>query len=227
VDGIQRLYVINPLRLDDGPIAYLLVGIPEMRLLVPVHRILFETLGLGIATLGMLLVFFLLMGRIWVGRPLRGLLDTIERFGAGDKKARSPLAARRDEFGALARGFNRLAEHVEQNCRVLGDQLEQIERLNRAHQTLSGINQVLLRMRDRAEFLQAACRIAVEQGGLRMAWIGEVESATARVRVAGQAGPGREVLDGLSVSADGAVPEGCGTVADGVEIIIRVRSQST
>ncbi|GBE10504.1 phytochrome-like protein cph2 [bacterium BMS3Abin12] len=212
VDGIQRLYVINPLRIDDGPIAYLLVGIPEARLLIPVRRILIETMGLGIATLVVLLVIFALVGKIWIDRPLRGLLDTIERFDAGDEKARSPLDVRRDEFGVLARGFNRLADHVERNHRVLEDQLEQIERLNRAHQTLSGINQVLLRMRDRTGFLQAACRIAVEQGGLRMAWIGEVDSATDRVRVVAQAGPGREVLDGLSVSADGAVPEGRGTV---------------
>ncbi len=212
VDGIRRLYVINPLRLDGGPIAYLLVGIPEAHLLVPVRRILLETMGLGAAALVALLAIFILMGKLWVGRPLRGLLDTIERFGAGDEKARSPLDARRDEFGALARGFNRLAGHVERNRRVLKDQLEQIERLNRAHQTLSGINQVLLRMRDRTGFLQEACRIAVEQGGLRMAWIGKVEPATGRVRVAGQAGPGREILDGLSVSADGAVPEGRGTV---------------
>ncbi len=212
MDGVRRLYVNSALRLDTGSITDLLVGIPETHLLAPARDILFETLGLGLAVVVALLAVFVLVGHVWVDRPLRGLLDTIARFVAGDETARSPLSARRDEFGALARGFNRLAAHVEQNRRLFEDQLEQIERLNRAYHMLSGINQALLRMRDRAEFLQAACRIAIEQGGLRMAWIGEVEPATGRVRVAGQAGPGREVLDGLSVSADGTVPEGRGTV---------------
>ena len=218
VDGIRRLYVINPLRIDNGPIAYLLVGIPEARLLGPVHRILLETLGLGTAILAVLLTVFALMGKIWIDRPMRGLLDTIERFGAGDEKARSLLGTRRDEFGALARSFNRLAARVKQNRRTLEDQLEQIGRLNRAYQTLSGINQVLLQMHDRSEFLQEACRIAIDPGGLRMAWIGEVEPATGRVRVAAQAGPGREILDGLTISADGTIPEGSGTVGPALRL---------
>ncbi len=212
VDGVRRLYVSNALRRDTGSSDYLLVGIPEAHLLAPVRHILLETLGLGLAIVMALLAVFVLVGHLWVGRPVRELLDCIERFGSGDEAARSTLSTRRDEFGALARGFNRLAERINHSHQVLSEQLEHTERLNRAYHTLSGINQVLLRMRDRAEFLQMACRIAVEQGGLCMAWIGEVEPATGRVRVVGQAGPGREMIEGLNVSAVDTLPEGCGTV---------------
>ncbi len=218
VDGIRRLYISTPLRLGNKSVAYLLVGIPEAYLFGPVHRIMLETLGLGVAILIALLTIFALMGKIWIDRPIRGLLDTIERFGAGDETARSPLGTRRDEFGTLARGFNRLAARIKQSRRTLEDQLEQIQRLSRAYQTLSGINQVLLRMHDRSEFLQEACHIAVEQGGLRMAWIGEVEPTTGRVRVAAQAGPGRKILEGLTVSADDTVPEGSGTVGPALRL---------
>ncbi len=212
VDGVRRLYVNNALQLDTGSITDLLVGVPEAHLLASVRDILLETMALGLTIVVVLLAVFVLVGHFWVGRPVRELLDCIERFSSGDETARSALGSRRDEFGALARGFNRLAERVNHSHQVFSEQLEQTERLNRAYHMLSGINQALLRMRDRASFLQLACRIAVKQGGLRMAWIGEVEPATGRVRVVGQAGPGREMIEGLSISTDGTLPEGRGTV---------------
>ncbi len=212
VDGVRRLYVNDALRLDTGSVANLIVGIPEAHLLASARDILFETLGLGLAIVVVLLAVFVLVGHFLVGRPVWELLDCIERFSSGDETARSALGTRRDEFGALARGFNRLAERVNHSHQVFSEQLEQTERLNRAYHMLSGINQALLRMRDQASFLQLACRIAVKQGGLRMAWIGEVEPATGQVRVVGQAGPGREMIEGLSISTDGTLPEGRGTV---------------
>jgi diguanylate cyclase (GGDEF)-like protein len=40
---------------------------------------------------------------------------------------------------------------------------------------LSGINSTIVRVRERRELLRESCRIAVQQGGFRMAWIGLVE----------------------------------------------------
>ncbi|HEY5896594.1 MAG TPA: EAL domain-containing protein, partial [Burkholderiales bacterium] len=60
----------------------------------------------------------------------------------------------------------------------VSDQVEaeqKIERLNRVYATLSGINAATARMRDRHELFNEACRIAVEAGGLRLAWIGVVD----------------------------------------------------
>lgn len=48
----------------------------------------------------------------------------------------------------------------------------QIARLNRMHAVLSGINSAILRIEDRDTLLSDACRIAVTEGGFRMAWIG-------------------------------------------------------
>jgi signal transduction histidine kinase len=47
--------------------------------------------------------------------------------------------------------------------------------LNRLYATLSHINQLIVRDRDRDTLFREACRIAVEQGCFRMAWIGLVE----------------------------------------------------
>jgi diguanylate cyclase (GGDEF)-like protein/PAS domain S-box-containing protein len=52
---------------------------------------------------------------------------------------------------------------------------EKIQRLNRVHAVLSGINSAIVRIRDRQQLLEEACRIAVEAGQLRLAWIGIVD----------------------------------------------------
>ena len=49
---------------------------------------------------------------------------------------------------------------------------DNLARLNRTLQTLYQCNQALVHATDEYELLQAACRILVEVGGLRMAWVG-------------------------------------------------------
>jgi PAS domain S-box-containing protein len=49
---------------------------------------------------------------------------------------------------------------------------EHIARLNRAHSVLSHSNQAIVRLHDRQKLFDEACRIGVEDGGLRLAWIG-------------------------------------------------------
>jgi diguanylate cyclase (GGDEF)-like protein/PAS domain S-box-containing protein len=56
-------------------------------------------------------------------------------------------------------------------------QQERIARLSRIQAVLSGINSTIVRVRERRELLSETCRIAVQQGGFRMAWIGLVEPA--------------------------------------------------
>jgi PAS domain S-box-containing protein len=49
---------------------------------------------------------------------------------------------------------------------------EQLAQLNRTLQTLYQCNQALVRATEECELLQSVCRILVEVGGLRMAWVG-------------------------------------------------------
>lgn len=57
-------------------------------------------------------------------------------------------------------------------------QEERINRLTRIYAVLSGINSAIIRIRDRGELFQEACRIAVEDGKLGIAWIDEVDGET-------------------------------------------------
>ncbi len=67
-------------------------------------------------------------------------------------------------------------------------QEQKIARLSRIQAVLSGINAAIVRIRDRQELFRETCRIAVEHGGFRMAWIGLVNKATRKVEPVAWAG---------------------------------------
>jgi len=67
-------------------------------------------------------------------------------------------------------------------------QEQNIARLNRIHAVLSGINSLIVRVRDRQELFNKACRIAVEHGGFGIAWIGVLNQETLEITPAACAG---------------------------------------
>ena len=56
-----------------------------------------------------------------------------------------------------------------------------IIQLNRVHTMMSGINALIVRVRDRNELCSEACRIAIDAGGFKMIWIGLVDQATQKI----------------------------------------------
>ena len=56
-----------------------------------------------------------------------------------------------------------------------------IVHLNRVHAMLSGINTLIVRVRKRDELFSEACRIATDEGGFRMIWIGMVDQAAMKI----------------------------------------------
>jgi diguanylate cyclase (GGDEF)-like protein/PAS domain S-box-containing protein len=67
-------------------------------------------------------------------------------------------------------------------------QEQKMARLSRVQAVLSGINSAIVRTHDRQALFEEACRIAVEHGGLRMAWIGLVDNAAKRIEPKAVAG---------------------------------------
>jgi diguanylate cyclase (GGDEF)-like protein/PAS domain S-box-containing protein len=65
---------------------------------------------------------------------------------------------------------------------------EKLRRLNRVYAVLSGINTLIVRVRDRQELFNEACCIAVEHGNFGMAWIGTFDPATQDVTAVAWAG---------------------------------------
>ncbi len=60
--------------------------------------------------------------------------------------------------------------------------------MNRVYAVLSDINQNIVREKDPAAMLAAACRIAVEKGRFLMAWLGLVDAADGRLKITAHAG---------------------------------------
>lgn len=77
-----------------------------------------------------------------------------------------------------------------------------LRRLNRTYAVLSDINQAIVRLREPQALFDAACRIAVEKGGFRMAWIGVVDPLTRRVQPVAHAGEIGDYLERLDIVLD-------------------------
>jgi len=75
-----------------------------------------------------------------------------------------------------------------------------LRKLNRTYALISKINQTIVRMHDPASLFQATCRIAVEQGGFVMAWIGLLNPETQIVEVKASAGNTGTYLENLNIS---------------------------
>jgi len=58
---------------------------------------------------------------------------------------------------------------------------KKIKRLNRVYAVLSGINILIVRVHNRDELFREACRIALEHGQFKMAWIGALDHASMKL----------------------------------------------
>src|SRR5688572_26437484 len=90
-------------------------------------------------------------------------------------------------------------------------QEEKIARLSRLHAVLSGINAAIVRLRDPTQLLHEACRIAHEEGGFGIAWIGMVDQAAGAVDPIASVGLNEDLHTSTLLIA--GKPEGGGVVA--------------
>jgi diguanylate cyclase (GGDEF)-like protein/PAS domain S-box-containing protein len=82
-----------------------------------------------------------------------------------------------------------------------------VKHLNRVYAMLSGINALIVRVRDRGELFAEACRIAVEAGGFRMSLISIVDPATKRLVTVASSGKDPELLASIEAVLSGAKSE--------------------
>ena len=79
--------------------------------------------------------------------------------------------------------------------------------LNRVYAVLSGIDSLIVRVRDRDELFREACRVAVEEGGFRMSLISIVDRNAMKIVPVASAGKDDELLHaikGVLSSSEGA-----------------------
>ena len=130
-----------------------------------------------------------------------------------------PVVYEARKIGVIAFSSRRAREpdnRLLQAVRVIGSQIGQflvrqeqqrhIARLNRIYAVLSGINSTIVRVHDREELFREACRIAVQAGGFRLAWLGVVEAKAGRVRPVAWAGTGEDYVDLMPLALDDSDP---------------------
>ena len=114
-----------------------------------------------------------------IPRSLRGEVDTnveykLTRTDTGEtwigSYSFSPI---RDSVGAII-GSVMVVRDITERKRTE----ESIQKLNRIYAVLSDINQTIVREKNSQAMLETVCRIAVEKGKFRMAWIGMFNPAT-------------------------------------------------
>lgn len=92
-----------------------------------------------------------------------------------------------------------------------------LQRQNSLYDALSQTNQAIVRLTDRETLFQEICRIAVEHGKLRMAWIGWLDPETLRLIPLVSFGEGRDYLDRVRLFADPQRPEARGLAGIAVQ----------
>ncbi len=94
------------------------------------------------------------------------------------------LLVLRRAYGAMEEGYGLLkARQVE------------IERINRLNVALGQINQASMRLAVRDELCAQVCRVLVDQGGFRLAWVGWENLAPRRLEIVATAGDDGDPLD--------------------------------
>jgi len=114
------------------------------------------------------------------------------------------------------KGDNGSVEYLSTIIRDITVQKEnerRIMRVNRLYSVLSGINTAIVRTRERQDLFAEACRIAVEQGGFRMAWVGLLDADGITVTPVAKAGVEEGYLDNICLSTVQDAPDGCQMVA--------------
>jgi diguanylate cyclase (GGDEF)-like protein len=106
-------------------------------------------------------------------------------------------------FGARPNGV--VVMHVDVTAERLTE--DKLRRLNRVHAVLSGINSVIVRVGDRDELFSEACRIAVEAGAFKMAWIGTLDPSTLEGRVVNRFGGEKAYVDNIKLTGRDGTPD--------------------
>jgi diguanylate cyclase (GGDEF)-like protein/PAS domain S-box-containing protein len=114
------------------------------------------------------------------------------------------------------KGSDGSVEYLSTIARDITLQMEhekRITRQNRMYAVLSGINMTIVRTENRQELFNEACRIAVEEGRFRLAWIGLLDANGLDVTPVAGAGVDEGYLDNIQLTARDDAPDRCEMVA--------------
>lgn len=82
------------------------------------------------------------------------------------------------------------------------DSERKIYRLNRVYSLLSNINQMIVRVKDKSKLFEDACKIAVNDGGFRMAWIGIINDVSGNLEIVSHSGYVGDYIENIIITRD-------------------------
>jgi signal transduction histidine kinase/CheY-like chemotaxis protein len=89
----------------------------------------------------------------------------------------------------LVRKLEKKSAQLEQRIAALAASEEHIRRLNQLYMALSETNQAIVHGTDCESLFREVCRVAVERGGLKMAWVGLLDVRSGEIVPAAASGP--------------------------------------
>ena len=207
--GAARIWAVSALPEFPEAALHVLVGVAKKDLLAAANR----NLSQDLATLAA--VWLLVFAGAWalvelsIRLPVARTIAAVARFSGGDFAARVGSPYPRGELGGLMSS----TDHAFQ---LMQAQREKIERLTRVYAVLSGINALIVRVRDRDELFREACRVAVEAGEFRMAWLGVVDRQAMQVKPVAWQGVGSDYIQLMPLELSDAAPERYGLASRAV-----------
>jgi diguanylate cyclase len=168
LDGVAAVFGFARLYQDGDAQSYIAASIARAPLIERVNGVFARQLALLGGVVLLILTVAWWCADVLVLRRVSTLMKVVQKLGAGDLSARTGVSANGDEVGALGQAFDSMADGLQSHA-------EALERANRALRTLSASNHTLLTARTEQTFLADMCRLAVEKGGYRVAWVGYAE----------------------------------------------------
>jgi signal transduction histidine kinase/CheY-like chemotaxis protein len=180
-DGIARIYSYTPL--PDGPDGLMLsVGLDKGELLLGAANANRRDILVIAGSFILALLLAAIGARVFIGRPIRVLLDAAEHWRQGDLQARVALPEARSEFGRLGTAFNAMAAAIGAREQELERRVEQrTEALRQAMQAQQAAEAALHDARKMETVGRLTGGVAHDFNNLLAAIVGNIELARARL----------------------------------------------
>ena len=196
--GVADLYGFTPLDISTHGDVYVIASIPKAIALAAANRAFIQNLTLFI------MVALAALGAAWVGadalilRRAKAISKAAHRLGQGDMAARTGLRHDHGDFGEVAFALDNMAGKLQRHEDEIDAANRRMHQINRALLTLGSCNRTLVRAVDEESLLEGMCRVIVETGGYRLAWVGYAQQDAGKsIGVQAQAGFDQGYLESI------------------------------
>lgn len=149
--------------------------------------------------------------KTWSADPTA--IDCDCEFRVFNKAGRKFWVEQTAHFKRDARGKVTEVRNIVRDITERKEHEREIERLNRMYLVISQVNQAIVRAKSSAGLFPEICRVLVELGQFKMAWIGWHDPATRLLAPVAVTGDEHSYVPDLRIRNDAAQPEGRGPTA--------------